>query len=43
MLALFIEVAAFEPERPGGLRDLAAVPLELGKHLGALEGQDALN
>src|ERR1700733_6375434 len=32
LLALFIEMTSFEPQRFCGLRDLAAMPLEFGKN-----------
>ena len=42
LLALFIEMASLQAKRLRGLRDLPAVPLELGEHLGALECENPL-
>jgi hypothetical protein len=36
LLALFVEVASFEPQRFSGLRNLTAVPIEFLQHRRAL-------
>ncbi len=38
LLALFVEMASFEPQRFCHLGDLAAISFEFGEHGGALEG-----
>ena len=43
LLALLIEMASLQPQRLRGLRNLAAMPVEFGQYLGALEDNARLS